>query len=162
MFFNLVTAALFTSLSVSAATVPVTPDQLPSLTANGTKFIIASGLYGSELNVAHGTTDDGNPVIVYRADTASAINQQVSLLLPSLPYSADELIQWLITNVITSSPNTYTIQSAADPQPYLTYPLAILQPNTAPSSIDSPAVVSNSCTPIEFTIEQIKTGANGY
>ena len=127
MFFNLVTAALLASLSISAAAVPVTADQLPSLAANGTKFIIASGLYGSQLNVAHGTTDDGNPVIVYRVDTASAINQQVSLLLPSLPYSTDELTQWLITNV-TSSPNTYTIQSAVDPQPYLTYPLAILQP----------------------------------
>ena len=73
-------------------------------------------------------------------------------------------MQWRLTNLITSSPNVYTIQSAADPQPYLTYALAMLQPNSPPSAIHNYPViqVSNCSVPLTFTIEQIKTGANGY
>ena len=82
MFFRLVATALLTSLSASAAAIlqAVTPDQLPSLAASGTNFIIASGLYGSELNVANGLMEDGASVIVYRQSAASEINQQVSPL----------------------------------------------------------------------------------
>lgn len=82
MHFNLAALLISAIHFASVVAIPsgyksVTPDLLTSLPANTTKVIIASGTYGTELNVAYGGTEQGSPVIMYTPSTAGSNNQQV-------------------------------------------------------------------------------------
>ncbi|KAJ7698206.1 hypothetical protein B0H16DRAFT_1749776 [Mycena metata] len=141
MFFASISLALAASI-FSFASALVVPDGFTSVTAANlsslaatSKFVIASQLFGTQLNPPHPLT-----------------NRRVHSPSPASILTA---IQWILNNVV-GSPTEYTIQSISS-QTFLSFP----GDSASTISYNGQTIIDSTCYPT-FTIQQLTPGVNGY